>query len=583
VVDRRSPAAAVPDPGAPLPLTGAPSLPGAELYRLLVEHLPQSALYLYDQDLRYLLAEGEAIRAAGLQNLVGRRLCDVASGESLATLEHHYRAALDGVDGDFEHPGEDLDRWYRVRVRPVRDAAGLVVAGLVVTDDVTDARRDREEVASSHAFQTAVLATSPDVVSIFDLDLQRTLWASRSLDEMLGHDLARLQDHEAAGGIASVLHPEDVESFAADMARAARAADGDLVEGKARVAHADGSWRVLARRSTPFLRAADGRVTQVLNVSWDVTDREAAAAELAGVHSLHDAVIAATPDLIMLVDLTAGHPIWSSRTLEHHLGMTMEQMSALGVQPFRQLAHPDDLASFARASDNAQRAPDGAVVQVRYRTRRPDGSWLWLGLRATPFARNARGRVSQLLLIIRDVTDVVQAELELEQAALHDPLTSLPNRRLFAERLRTALAELPSDGRLAVVFLDLDGFKAINDAYGHAAGDGVLQQTAARISASVRHLDTVARVGGDEFLVLLTDDHEPLELLADHVARRLRLEVGRPIAHNGHVHLVTASIGLAFAGAYDDADEVLHNADAAMYEAKAGGKDRVVVHRESVR
>jgi diguanylate cyclase (GGDEF)-like protein len=198
--------------------------------------------------------------------------------------------------------------------------------------------------------------------------------------------------------------------------------------------------------------------------------------------------------------------------------------------------------------------------------------------RMTPFQRAPEGEVTQYLTIVRDVTEAVEAELQLAHAALHDPLTGLPNRRLVADRLEQAMAETSRGGRVAVLFLDLDGFKRVNDTHGHAAGDAVLVETAARITATLRPGDAVGRMGGDEFVVLLRPGPaEPVEELATRLADRLRTSLSQPVEHRGAVHQVTASVGLAYAMSGDDADSVLRDADSAMYAAKADGKDRVVV------
>jgi len=179
----------------------------------------------------------------------------------------------------------------------------------------------------------------------------------------------------------------------------------------------------------------------------------------------------------------------------------------------------------------------------------------------------------------------VQVEQRLADAALHDPLTGLPNRTLLADRLRSTLARTGRSGhQLAVLFCDLDGFKAVNDSGGHAAGDAVLEATAQRLLATVRAEDTAARVGGDEFVVVLEPssrgwagpDGAPIDVRAYAVlvAERIEEALAQPVEFDGHEYAVTASIGVAFAQAGDDVEEILAQADAAMYQAKSLGKNR---------
>lgn len=176
----------------------------------------------------------------------------------------------------------------------------------------------------------------------------------------------------------------------------------------------------------------------------------------------------------------------------------------------------------------------------------------------------------------------VRLQRELERLALHDQLTGLANRKLLLETVQEAIGRAVLLGSpLSVVFLDLDGFKSINDELGHAAGDSVLEQAAARIRAGVRHDDTVGRYGGDEFVAVCED--ADLEAAAS-VASRIRDAVGRPLEGVPAGYLVTASVGVVVytpgEGAQPTNDELLNLADSAMYLAKSAGKDRVsFVHR----
>jgi len=244
---------------------------------------------------------------------------------------------------------------------------------------------------------------------------------------------------------------------------------------------------------------------------------------------------------------------------------------------------------------------------MQYRARHVGGGWRWLNRRITPFRRDAGGRVVELLSVVRDVTDVVEAENRLTHAALHDPLTGLPNRARLMQRLEAALVRGRRDGReVAVLFCDLDGFKQVNDSGGHAAGDAVLLETARRLESVLRTGDTVARVGGDEFVIIV----EPWDrrdrsgrpsppapddrVLAIRVAQRVAAAMRDPIRVDGESYVVTMSVGIAYGdfvgvvgglgGGIEgpdgvSADQVLHAADLAMYRAKDHGKNCYEVAR----
>jgi diguanylate cyclase (GGDEF)-like protein len=176
--------------------------------------------------------------------------------------------------------------------------------------------------------------------------------------------------------------------------------------------------------------------------------------------------------------------------------------------------------------------------------------------------------------ILLDITLQKELEQQLAYQAFHDPLTDLPNRALFADRLQHALARAERHhGLLAVLFIDLDDFKVVNDSLGHEAGDELLRVVATRLHASLRAGDTAARFGGDEFTVLLEDLVQPEETAI--VATRLVAELATPVTVREREFVISASVGIALS--YDGdlpADELLRQADVAMYRAKAAGKGR---------
>jgi diguanylate cyclase (GGDEF)-like protein len=197
---------------------------------------------------------------------------------------------------------------------------------------------------------------------------------------------------------------------------------------------------------------------------------------------------------------------------------------------------------------------------------------------ATPraFAAEAVNFLQAVANVLADAIDRVRTEEETRRRGLHDPLTGLPNRTLVLDRIAHALARQDrSEGSVAVLFLDVDNFKVVNDSLGHRAGDNLLCQLAARLSDAVRPADTVGRFGGDEFVVLCEDvTDEPMAL---RIAGRLARVFAEPFSLEGDdVHVASASIGVVLRdGAHDDPEELLRDADAAMYRAKERGRARV--------
>jgi diguanylate cyclase (GGDEF)-like protein/PAS domain S-box-containing protein len=184
-----------------------------------------------------------------------------------------------------------------------------------------------------------------------------------------------------------------------------------------------------------------------------------------------------------------------------------------------------------------------------------------------------QGAVSHYASLFSDISKLKESEEHIRSLAYYDPLTNLPNRRLFTDRLSVALAHAHrSEGQLAVLFIDLDRFKRINDSLGHSVGDGLLQEVATRLLAAVREDDTVARMGGDEFIILLSEVTEMESVIA--CARRITAAMGQPISAGGQELLVSCSIGISiYPDDGTDCETLVKNADSAMYRVKDEGRN----------
>jgi diguanylate cyclase (GGDEF)-like protein/PAS domain S-box-containing protein len=247
----------------------------------------------------------------------------------------------------------------------------------------------------------------------------------------------------------------------------------------------------------------------------------------------------------------------------------------IGTSPeewFRRV-HPED-APQVRAALEAHLAGRTPVFESEHRIRHKDRGYRWVLSRGLA-VRNGENRPYRMVGAQTDTTQRKLAEEQLLHDALHDSLTGLPNRSLFLDRLSHRLRQSRRDPRrpFAVLFLDLDRFKLVNDSLGHAAGDELLVQTARRLEAAVRPGDTVARLGGDEFAVLLEDVPDPND--AVHVAERIQVSLQAPLAVGGQQIVSTVSIGIALSvTGYERAEDILRDADTAMYRAKSQGRAR---------
>ena len=248
-------------------------------------------------------------------------------------------------------------------------------------------------------------------------------------------------------------------------------------------------------------------------------------------------------------------------------------------RPAFELVHEDDLRGVRRLLGDVALLPDMEAT-AEFRARHADGSWRVVEAVAKNLLSDAA--IGGIVVNYRDVTDRRSLEQQLRHQAFHDALTGLPNRALFLDRLAHGVARTRrGHDPLAVVFIDLDDFKAVNDSLGHGAGDELLVAVAGRIRMTVREADTPARMGGDEFAILLED--APTVEAARESANRVLQALRLPFRLQSQDIAIRASAGIAmYASPEQSAEELLRNADISMYSAKAQGKDRLVVYESAV-
>jgi diguanylate cyclase (GGDEF)-like protein/PAS domain S-box-containing protein len=275
-----------------------------------------------------------------------------------------------------------------------------------------------------------------------------------------------------------------------------------------------------------------------------------------------------------------GECLYVSPSIERVLGFTREEwMSSHSM--WDRSVHPDDFVRVMTAE--AQCARSGEKLVLEYRLRTADGRWIWIRDEMT-VVRGPGDQLDPLFYgVFLDVTDRKRMESELERLALYDPLTGLPNRALFTDRLGHALERRAHTSATAVYFVDLDRFKRINDSLGHAAGDEVLREVARRLQGALRPEDTVARFGGDEFTILCESVGGVFEAVG--VADRLQGPISEPIKAGGAELRLSASIGFALAenGELVEGQRLIEDADAAMYRAKERGGARAELFDSAMR
>jgi diguanylate cyclase (GGDEF)-like protein/PAS domain S-box-containing protein len=359
--------------------------------------------------------------------------------------------------------------------------------------------------------------------------------------------------------------PREAAAFDANFARFRASGRMDPVE-RELIGRA-GTRRRVGITATAVL-GADGRFLRSRSMMHDITEQHAARCQLETLNA--ELRLMLDSDLVGLVRLKNRVAVWKNHALDAMFGW---EAGGLDGQPARCL-FPDDASCERIGREASPVIASGARYRTQVELVRRDGSPVWVDLSGVLLSRET----GESLWMMLDIGAMKRQQAQVEHAAFHDALTGLPNRLLLLDRLRQALAvDARGGGLLAACFIDLDGFKAVNDSRGHAAGDRLLKVVAERLLGQLRGHDTVARLGGDEFVLLLTRLHHEAEAKAvlDRVLHALAEPVPLPGGGDGHV---SASVGVAFARAGDtSAERLLDAADHAMYAAKRDGRNRVRV------
>ncbi|HSX89736.1 MAG TPA: GGDEF domain-containing protein [Pseudomonas sp.] len=313
---------------------------------------------------------------------------------------------------------------------------------------------------------------------------------------------------------------------------------------------------------TRFNEAIDQALTESLTSYSELRDRQT---------RLFDALLSTSPDLNLIID-TDGTILYANRAAAERFGKSSGEMNDAN---FFQLCAPfaPEMQLYvrhvvgARTTDRGEMSFDGGA-----------GKMCTYEYLLMPVL-DPHGRCEAVAATARDISERKASEERVRHSANYDHLTDLPNRALFRERLELELRHSTRTGLpLALLYIDLDGFKEVNDRLGHAAGDELLQQVGRRIGGCVRDTDMVARLGGDEFTVILTDITQPLHVQT--LCQKILTALSQPFMLKAGQAGISASIGVtSYPGDAASLDELIRNADAAMYEAKNAGRNRFSVFR----
>ncbi len=370
-----------------------------------------------------------------------------------------------------------------------------------------------------------------------------------------------------------IIHPDDKNSF--DQSVAASSASLQPCDRQYRIILRSGELKWV-QDNARFSKSENGDII-IDGVALDISGRKLAEEALRQSEQRFRSLIENATDITIILD-EKGTFRYISPSVKRILGYLPQK--TIGRSVF-DTVHPDDCALITQTLKKAIQNPKTIQSAVEYRVRHRNGSWCFLEAVATNLLHDPA--VEGIVINCHNITKRKLAEQQLLHDAFHDGLTGLPNRSLFIDRLEHSmrLAQRRKDYLFAVLFLDLDRFKVVNDSLGHAIGDQLLIASAGRLETCLRIGDTVARLGGDEFAILLEDIDGINEV--NNIANRLQQRISDPIVLDGHEVFITTSIGIALSSVeYLEPINLMRDADTAMYRAKGLGRARHEVFNSSM-
>ena len=536
-----------------------------EALRILFEHSPVPQ-FVADQRGALLLANPAyaALVGASVGAVIGSIPADVTHPEDLPRLIEDGGRLLSGEVDVISlelrvRTGDDSYRWCLATCSRATTSTGspVVVSQLL---DVDDRRRAEDELAASRARFRGMADSVP--LGIHQRDaVGRLVYVNQQWTEITG-----LSEAEALGAHhVEIIHPDDRDQVLAASRRLAE--DGRPYHEQYRIVRPDGTVRWVSSRMAAVL-APDGSTTEFVGSLEDVTTIREAQEEV----SRLAAIAETTADLVGVVDRN-GWVIWANEAARDMHGIDIESGPMHSTKLYTQDSIDQFFEDIMPVMMKGERwggeldmiAADGRVISI------------WQSLAPQ---LDEDGDLVSIAAVGRDLTDRKRHEADLAHRATHDALTGLPNRALLIDRLEHAVdvVDASSAKEIALLFIDLDRFKVVNDELGHDVGDILLRAVAERLAGALRSVDVVARLGGDEFVVLCPGLSRTE---AEDVARRLLHAVSdSPIAIGDRRVEVTASVGVTIAGrsAGRHAEGLLREADVAMYQAKSHGRNRFEVY-----
>ena len=534
-----------------------------EELRFFAENIPEAIAYV-DLERGCTFVNNVFLAGRGFTRdfALGRFPEEAYPPDVMAELRPHLDRVARGEESSYERflklpSGEE--RWVRVRLTPRRDADGKVRGYYAVSTDIHEIKTAQDQLADKERQLRQVIDSIPTPMCYVDAD-DRYRYVNDSFLSYVG----RTSDQIVGRSVREVLGDDRWALLSPSMQRVR---NGETLAVERLVRFADGRKRWMTVRLTP--RVSSGEYRGYYATTSDIHEQKMVEEELRRANTILSAHFDNTPLAVIEWDTELRIVRWSGQA-EAIFGWNASETLGRTLHGWRHIYEEDEPAATQMIRSLVEGRERHATL--RYRNYRKDGSVIWVEWHSSAL-RDEQGRVISILSLAQDVSSRIQAEERLQYMATHDGLTGLPNSVLLHDRLEAAIARARrAKRRVGVMFLDLDHFKDVNDTLGHRIGDALLKELARRIRGALRQSDLLARISGDEFVVVLED--LPDEGSPERVARMILDEVRRPFQVDSHEIHVSGSLGLALHPEDgNDAETLLKNADAAMYHAKELGRN----------
>jgi len=530
-----------------------------ERYRLLLEHSPVG-IFHFDNDLviTYCNDRCAKIFHGSIDQIAGLDLKALKDQPVFPVLESALSGNTGHYDGKFCAIPGGAGAWMEMTCAPSRDGKSNIEGGIAIVQDVSERKR-----SESLAKQLGnLLQSSFNEIYVFDADSLRFIQVSEGAQRNLGYTFSELNQLTPVD-IEPSLTPEKFRKKIAPL----RSGERQQLSFETIHKRKDGTTYPVETR----LQLMQEQGSFFMAIAQDITERKKAERLVGETTAKYRHLVESLPVIVYEFSDKRGGLYYSPQAA-HILGYSLGYLYA---NPFlwNQSIHPDDVKVIEKGIGEFKA---GGSFDITYRIKDKHGNWHWFNDRSI----DKREENGELIIIglAEDITERKSTEEQISNLAFFDPLTNLPNRRLLTDRLHQALVSSARVCRKgAVLFLDLDNFKSLNDTLGHEVGDLLLQQVAQRLTSCVRDGDTVARLGGDEFVVVLENLSEhALEATAqtESIGEKILAALSQPYQLAKREYRSTVSIGATLLdGQMTSIEELMKQADIAMYQSKKAGRN----------